>query len=80
MKLGDQDKKWAPNAVCKPCVEHLREWIKGKRKGLKFGIPKVWREPRNYVDDCYFCIVIGEAVVSSQKPEQKCYIPSSIQP
>ena len=37
MKLGGQD-KWAPHAVCKPCVEHLREWTKGNRRALKFGI------------------------------------------
>ena len=38
---------------------HLREWIKGNRKDLKFGIPMVWREPGNHIDDCYFCIVKG---------------------
>ena len=26
--LGDQDKVWAPNIVCKKCVEHLRQWTK----------------------------------------------------
>ena len=57
MKLGDQVKKWAPHAACKPCVEHLGEWTKGNRKDLKFGKPMVRREPRNYIDDCYFFIV-----------------------
>ena len=57
MKLGDQDKKWALHAVCIPCVEHYREWTKRNRKGLEFGIPTVWREPRNHINDCYFCIV-----------------------
>ena len=57
MKLGDQDKSWAPHSVCRTCVENLRQWTKGKRKCLSFGIPMVWREPKNHFDDCYFCLV-----------------------
>ena len=57
VKLADQDKIWAPHIVCKTCTEHLRQWTSGNRSGLKFGIPMVWREPRNHHDDCYFCLV-----------------------
>ena len=28
VRLGDQDKAWAPHIVCKQCVEHLRQWTK----------------------------------------------------
>ena len=66
--LSDQNKSWAPHQVCTTCVETLRSWYqgkKGKNKGknqgknakLKFGVPMVWREPKNHVDDCYFCLV-----------------------
>jgi len=55
MKLGDQDKTWAPHMVCKSCTEHLRQWTKGKKKCLNFGIPMVWREPRNHDCDYYVC-------------------------
>lgn len=57
VKLGDQDKPWAPHKVCKPCIENLRQWTKGKREKLAFGIPMVWREPKNHIDDCYFCLI-----------------------
>lgn len=57
MKLGDQEKSWAPHVACKTCVEGLRNWSKGLKKSLSFGIPMIWREPRNHVDDCYFCMV-----------------------
>ena len=57
MKVGDQDKSWAPHMVCKSCTECLRQWSKGKKTSLKFGIPMVWREPRNHVSDCYFCAI-----------------------
>lgn len=30
LKLGDQDKVWAPHKVCKRCVEDLRNWSKIK--------------------------------------------------
>ena len=43
--------------VCKSCTEHLRQWTKGTRKSLNFGIPMVWREPLDHVTDCYFCAV-----------------------
>lgn len=57
VRLGDQDKNWAPHKVCKTCVETLRSWSKGKNAKLKFGVPMVWREPTNHLDNCYFCLV-----------------------
>lgn len=57
VKLGDQDKSWAPHTVCKTCVEYLRRWTKGTKTSLKFGIPMVWREPRDHASDCYFCAI-----------------------
>ena len=53
--LGDQDKPWAPHIVCKPCVELLRQWTNKSRKGLRFAIPMVWREPNDHCNDCNFC-------------------------
>ena len=55
--LGDQDRAWAPHIVCKKCVEHLLQWTTKERKSLHFGIPMVWREPTNQLNDCYFCAV-----------------------
>lgn len=56
-KMDKLDKSWVPNKVCKSCVESLRLWKKGERSGLDFGIPMIWMEPKNHVDDCYFCVV-----------------------
>jgi hypothetical protein len=55
IKLGDQDKPWAPHSACRSCIESLRKWSQGKKKNLAFGIPMIWREPKNHSDDCYFC-------------------------
>ena len=57
VKLGDQDKSWAPHVVCKTCIEHLRMWANGKTKSFRFGVPMIWREAKNHFDDCYFCMV-----------------------
>ena len=55
VKIGDQDESWTPHTVCSVCVEALRNWQKGRKKCLSFGVPMVWREPRNHTEDCYFC-------------------------
>ena len=57
IKLGDQNKRWAPHKVCKNCSETLRLWTQGKVKAMRFGVPMVWREPKNHHDDCFFCMV-----------------------
>lgn len=56
VKLGDQSKYWAPHVVCNMCMTNLRQWSCGKRASMGFGIPMVWREPKNHHDDCYFCL------------------------
>ena len=80
MKLGDQDKHWAPHIVCKPCVETLRGWTQGK-KHKRFGIPMVWRVPQNHHDDCYFCAVNLNGV-NLKKKTTVTYpnLPSALQP
>ena len=57
VKFGDQDKSWAPHVVCKTCIEHIQMWANGKTKSFRFGVPMIWREPKNHFDDCYFCMV-----------------------
>ena len=52
--LGDQDKSWAPHKVCKQCTETLHRWTQSKATSMRFGVPGVWREPKNHNEDCYF--------------------------
>ena len=79
--LGDQEKNWAPHVVCHNCEEMLRDWTKGKRKGLPFGVPMVWREPKDHLNDCYFCMVNLKGI--GKKNRQRISypsIPSAIRP
>ena len=63
MKFGDQNKVWAPHIVCKI----LRQWTKGMET-MRFGIPMIWnREPRNHVNDCYFCITPAYSFTKKSK-------------
>lgn len=55
--LKYKDKSWTPSKACKTCVEHLRQWSNGKRSCLKFETPMIWKEQRDHLNDCYFCIV-----------------------
>lgn len=57
IKYVQKNKYWVPNIVCKSCVESLRYWSQGGRKGLQFGVPMMWNEPTNHFNDCYFCAV-----------------------
>ena len=57
MKLGDQDKSWAPHKVCKHCAKTLCFWTQGKVSSMRFGVPMVWWEPKNHHNHCHFCMV-----------------------
>ena len=39
LKVGDQDKCFAPHIACNTCVDGLRCWYDGKRKAMPFVIP-----------------------------------------
>ncbi|XP_018412291.1 PREDICTED: leucine-rich repeat-containing protein 43 [Nanorana parkeri] len=81
VRLGDQDKNWGPHKVCKTCVETLRSWSKGKNAKLKFGVPMVWREPTNHLDNCYFCLVNVKGFNKKNKQHlQSPDIPSARRP
>ncbi|ESN91410.1 hypothetical protein HELRODRAFT_165443 [Helobdella robusta] len=45
---NDQDKPWAPHRTC---AEGLRNWSRGLKTFLSFGIPMIWREPKNHTDE-----------------------------
>src|SRR6218665_1275074 len=55
VRVGDQDKSWAPHRVCSTCVDGLCMWAKGKLESFCFEVPMTWMETRNHSDDCYLC-------------------------
>ena len=67
--------------MCHNYEEMLRDWTKGKRRGLPFGVSMIWRELNNHVTDCYFCMV-NITDVGKKKQYKITYpnIPSAIRP
>ncbi|XP_076035733.1 uncharacterized protein LOC143021852 [Oratosquilla oratoria] len=57
MPMGDQDKPWAPHVICGSCRSTLEGWLRGTGRAMPFAIPRIWREPKNHHDDCYFCMI-----------------------
>jgi hypothetical protein len=57
------------------------QWSKGKKTSFRFGVPVIWREPRNHSDDCYFfsCKVQG---YNSQNRKEILYpkLPFALRP
>ena len=56
-EIGDQDKSWAPHICCITCGTDLSLWLNGRRRGMSFALPMVWREPSNHTTDCNFYMV-----------------------
>ena len=79
--FGIQNKQWAPHVECHNCEEMFWDWTKGKRRGLPFGVPMIWREPNNHVTDSYFCMVNTTGVWKKNR-HKITYpnIPSAIRP
>ena len=54
-QIGDQDKKWAPKAICVRCNAQLSKWYT-HGNAMPFEIPMMWREPKDHHSDCYVCV------------------------
>ena len=81
VKQGDQDKLFASNVCSKTCVENLRDCRNGKRKSEPFDIPMVWREGKDPITVCYFCMMNLKGVNRKNKHHlQYPDVPSAIKP
>ena len=82
MPVIDQDKAWAPHFTCEQCKKTLEGWYKRERRAMKFAIPRVWREPSDPLNNCYFCMVDPSKCRTGKNAPAVIYpgIPSSIAP
>lgn len=56
VKLGSRNKPFAPHICCKICVKNSRDWKNKKKTSMIFGISMLWREGKNCITDCCFCM------------------------
>lgn len=82
MPVGDQDKKWAPHVVCGCCRSTLEAWYRGENRKMKFGVPRIWREPTDHLSNCYFCVTDLSHHKRCKKTNVFAYpdLPSSLRP
>jgi len=75
-KLGDQDMKWTQHIVCISWAIRFGSWINRKGMAMPFAVPMVWREPSNYISDCYFCLTPPVASCINRKKKQRIDCPN----
>ena len=81
IKLGDQDKEWAPYICCATCTVCLRAWLRGTRKTMPFAVPMIWREQKDHVTDCYFCLTnVSGFSAKNKKSIEYPNLPSAMRP
>ena len=81
VKLGDQDKPIALHVSYQTCVENLHDWRDKNRKSMPFAVPIVWREDKDHVTDCYFCMTNLQGINRKNKHfVQYPDVPSAIKP
>ncbi|KAJ8881873.1 hypothetical protein PR048_018359 [Dryococelus australis] len=82
MELGDQVKNWAPHICCATCYVKLINLWNRKGNSMLFAAPVSWREPKDHVTDCYFCMTNVQEF-SNRKPKKHIVypnLPSAIRP
>jgi hypothetical protein len=80
-KIGDQDKPWAPHIVCANYAVYLRGWLKGSPKSMPFAVPMVWREQKDHLTGCCFCLTkISGRSLKSKHSIQYPSLSSAVRP
>ena len=82
VQVGDQDNSWAPHMVCGSCRSTLESWYRGEKRKLKFGVPRIRREPTDHTNNFYFCMVVVTGHRRGKKTDVFDYpdLPSSLRP
>ena len=82
VQVGGQEKAWEPHVVCGNCRSTLEVWYRGESRRMKFGVPRIWREPTDHMENCYFCMVVVTGHQRGKKANIFDYhdLPSSLRP
>lgn len=76
--ISDTDKPWVPKLFCNACRTKLYKWSLGENVYFSFSLPMLWREPKNHVDDCYFCLMNVVGINARKLAQYKYHDVSSV--
>ena len=54
------------------CPLSFEKWRRDKIKRMLFAIPRIWQEPTNHINDCYF-YVVDVSHYRKTKTKKHCY-------
>ena len=57
--------KFRLDYCCLDCSGKLSKWFSGKKVDMGFAVPMIWREQRDHITDCYFCLTKTKGYVVS---------------
>ena len=83
VQVGDQDKDWALHVICGNCRSTLEVWYREESRRMNFGVPRIWREPTNHLENCNFCKVVVAGHHRGKKTDVSfdySDLPSSLRP
>lgn len=55
VRMGDEDKEWAPKFSCCVCVTRLSNFVRTGQGMPVYADPIYWMEPTNHTADCFIC-------------------------
>jgi len=73
VKLGDQDKPYAPHRICFNCANILSKWSSNGKVYFSFDWPMSWREQKDHENDCYFCGSMKNGFNSRRRKKLEAY-------
>ena len=47
---------WGPHSFCSRLSRFLHGWFIDTHKSMPFSVPMIWREQKDHLTDCYFCL------------------------
>ena len=57
----------APHSCCSRYLRYLHRWLIGTHQSMPFAVPMVWREQKDHLTNCYFCLTIIDGHNSKSK-------------
>ena len=58
-----------PYKICKKCYLGLHNWLNKRSPSMSFAVPMIWGEPKDYSENCNFCLTKTKGFFFKQKDD-----------